>query len=249
MRGRIICEPPSAALHSFRGRLDRFAPAAVADVTGRAGGGGDGSSGASSLVAAAEEGDCCWADYSVDIDMRLRSASGEPVPSSPPSINGGSRRGGGGGGAAGGGSPRASAASSLFFRPPSLRTSAAAGAPVLFHSPNHPPGVSCASGLCVAGSHPLSIENVLLRGAKLKNSGWVVGVVVATGTDARIFRNILQNRPMKARVRQRAAGIKPHAFSCLRFSACSLLLHAAAVRRRAMHDLLLLAPPCWLRLL
>jgi len=35
----------------------------------------------------------------------------------------------------------------------------------------------------------LSVENLLLRGSSLRNTDWVIGVVVYTGHDTRIMRN------------------------------------------------------------
>ena len=50
----------------------------------------------------------------------------------------------------------------------------------------------------VLASVPLSKDDVLLRGCKLKNSGFVLGVVIYTGPDTRIMRNA-RRAPFKAR--------------------------------------------------
>lgn len=41
---------------------------------------------------------------------------------------------------------------------------------------------------------PLSAKNLLLRGAVLKNTQWIVGVVIYTGKDTKIMRNAEEAR-------------------------------------------------------
>jgi magnesium-transporting ATPase (P-type) len=43
-----------------------------------------------------------------------------------------------------------------------------------------------------ADALPLGPENVMLRGAALRNTVWAVGVVVYTGVDTKIMRNSRQ---------------------------------------------------------
>ncbi|HMD13748.1 MAG TPA: hypothetical protein VKI62_03915, partial [Bacteroidota bacterium] len=38
-------------------------------------------------------------------------------------------------------------------------------------------------------AEPVSIENLLLRGCNLKNTDWVIGVVVFTGEETKIMMN------------------------------------------------------------
>lgn len=46
-------------------------------------------------------------------------------------------------------------------------------------------------------THPLGPDNILLRGAKLKNTNWIYGVVLYTGHESKLMINSLAETPMK----------------------------------------------------
>lgn len=46
-------------------------------------------------------------------------------------------------------------------------------------------------------TYPLGPENILLRGAKLKNTNWIFGVVLYTGHESKLMINSLAETPMK----------------------------------------------------
>jgi hypothetical protein len=52
---------------------------------------------------------------------------------------------------------------------------------------------------CVLATVPLSMEDVLLRGCKLKNSDFILGLALYTGPDSRIMKNA-RRAPFKARL-------------------------------------------------
>jgi phospholipid-transporting ATPase len=44
--------------------------------------------------------------------------------------------------------------------------------------------------------HPLALNQILLRGAKLKNTGWIFGAVIYAGHDAKLLKNA-KTAPLK----------------------------------------------------
>lgn len=46
----------------------------------------------------------------------------------------------------------------------------------------------------------LTPKNLLLRGSKLKNTEWVVGIVVYTGNDTKIMKNAEPSKPKLSKI-------------------------------------------------
>ena len=47
---------------------------------------------------------------------------------------------------------------------------------------------------------PLSAKQLLLKGAKIKNTDWAIGIVVYTGLDTKIMRNANESQPKMSNI-------------------------------------------------
>ncbi len=81
--------------------------------------------------------------------------------------------------------------------------------------PGRTPSTSAISHAAPLASIPLSKDDVLFRGCKLKNSKYIIGVAIYTGPDTRIMKNT-RRAPFKVRVsaaRRSDLGFSAHVFA------------------------------------
>src|SRR3990167_8579021 len=60
----------------------------------------------------------------------------------------------------------------------------------------------CSGTMCIGGDQkiPLTVKNLLLRGALLKNTDWIVGIVGYTGKDTNIMKNAEESKPKQSQI-------------------------------------------------
>ena len=60
----------------------------------------------------------------------------------------------------------------------------------------------CSGTMCIGGDQkiPLTVKNLLLRGAVLKNTDWIVGIVGYTGKDTKIMKNAEESKQKQSQI-------------------------------------------------
>src|SRR5699024_1183922 len=48
-----------------------------------------------------------------------------------------------------------------------------------------------------SGEYPIGPENILLRGAKMRNTEWALGIAIYTGHETKLMMNSMAQAPMK----------------------------------------------------
>lgn len=88
-------------------------------------------------------------------------------------------------------------------------------------------------GACI--DIPLGAENILLRGAVVRNTEWVIGLVVFTGTDTKLVRNSFET-PSKFSQLDRLMNQTVVLILCLMFCIISYLSTQAVITTKAKFD-------------
>lgn len=64
-------------------------------------------------------------------------------------------------------------------------------------------------------TYPISVENVLLRGCSLKNTSWIVGIVIFAGHETKVMKNALNVPSKRSRLEKKIDKVIYYLFGML----------------------------------